>query len=115
MNQEVTKSAWKVCGLSGHHLRTPIDKGQTRKAVLTQHAQIAFEFSWLTPDLKRLALARIRFLGAGSTDSVGGLLFPNLVRVFGISLSLPLRKLTGGILPFYPRVTISICPLRTGK
>jgi hypothetical protein len=94
----VIESAFRVCQLRDRHLLAAVDTREARRAIATQYAQFAYEFSSVAPDLTGQALAHMAILGERSVSSIGGPGFRRLTRMFGFPPALGLRKSIGALL-----------------
>ena len=86
------ESAFSVCRLRDEHLLTARDDDMSRKAISTQYAQFAYEFSFKNEILANQALARMDALLIKPANVVGGPMFRKLVGLVGFKSALKVRR-----------------------
>jgi glycosyltransferase involved in cell wall biosynthesis len=86
------ESAFRVCQLRDQHLLGAADSREAHRAIVTQYAQFAYEFSSAAPDLAKRALTRIAALGERPVNSIGGPGFRRLTGLLGFPSALGLRN-----------------------
>lgn len=86
------ESALAVCRLREKHLLGVRDDIASRRALATQYAQFAYEFSSAAPDLAADAMHSIRRLGVRPAVGVGGRLFRLTAATLGLEVALRLRS-----------------------
>lgn len=91
-SRAAVESALTVCRLREKHLLDVRDDIASRRALATQYAQFAYEFSSAAPDLTAEAMRSIRRLGVRPAVGVGGRLFRLTAATLGLEVALRLRS-----------------------
>lgn len=94
-SRQAMESALAVCVSRERNLLAVRDDAASRRAVATQYAQFAYEFSSAAPDLAADAMEAIRRLGVRPAGTVGGRAFRVAAAALGLENALRLRSFSG--------------------
>ena len=92
-NRSAAESAFAVCKSRHVTLLAARDDAASRRAIATQYAQFAYEFSGMAPDLCALALGAINEIGAQPANVIGGQAFRISAAALGFVSACKLRLL----------------------